>query len=229
MRVQTKKRGLPMMWACLAASCLLLFLGGCASRVSVERSTAGAEPETVLVLPFQNMAERHPGGNPVRSPISGKVFPTGPVMEGAEAMLTRQVVENLNQRDKYTVIGPGRARAALSQMSLKNEDLVPDRLVAMRLGELIGADVVVAGFVYRFKDRVGTSYGVDSPAAVAFDLHLVQVSTGRLLWSAAVDEAQVSLSEDLFQVGKFIERKGQWVTAPQMARAALAEALSRFP
>ncbi len=215
--------------AALSGLLLLVGFSACKSRIAVSSSTAGAVPEKILVLPFQNMAERHPGVAAIRSPLGGKVFPAGPVMKGAETLLTDQVAAFLRQRSQYRVLSPGRARAAMSRMSLANEDLVPDREMIVRLGTLAGADAVVAGFVYRFRDRVGTDYGVKTPASVAFDLHLVQVPTGRLLWSAAVDESQRSLTEDLFQVGKFIQRKGRWITAPQMARTALQEALKNFP
>jgi hypothetical protein len=204
-------------------------LAACQNRVTVSDATRGPVPETVLVLPFQNMAARHPGASAVRSPISGKVFPIGPVMEGAEAALTDYVLAILKQRPEFSVINPGRARAALSQMSLENKDLVPDRQVIVNLGKALSADAVLAGFVYRFRDRVGTAYGVDSPASVAFDLHLIEIPGGRVAWSASADDTQLSLSEDLFQVGKFIERRGKWVTAPDMARQALDAAFADFP
>jgi hypothetical protein len=208
---------------------LLILLGSCQSRVAVSTATRGDAPDTVLVVPFQDMTRRFPDAETIRSPLGGKVFPAGEVMAGAEALLTDQVIAFLRLRDQYRVLSAGRARALLSRMALTNEDLVPDREMLVRLGTIAEADFVVAGFVYRFQERVGTAYGVNRPASVAFDLHLIQIPSGRRVWSAAVDEDQKSLSEDLFQVGKFIARKGQWVTAGEMARAALEEALQTFP
>ncbi|MGD8366311.1 MAG: hypothetical protein PVG78_01610 [Desulfobacterales bacterium] len=209
--------------------CLLILLSACHSRVAVSTSTGGEAPETVLVVPFQNMAARFPGADTIRSPIGGKVFPAGEIMADAEALLTQQVIDFLHTRENYKLFSAGRSRALLSQMAMTNEDLVPDREMLVRLGTIAGADLVVAGFVYRFQERVGTAYGVNRPASVAFDLHLIQIPSGRLVWSAAVDEDQQSLSEDLFQVGKFIARKGKWITAGEMARAALDQALQTFP
>jgi len=215
--------------AAFFALCLLACLTACQSRVTVSDVAKGAAPESVLVLSFQNMAARYPVESAVRSPISGKVFPIGPVSDEAVSFLTDHVVATLEDRTEFSVIYPGQARAVLSQMSLENEDLVPDREAIVNIGSALSVDAVLAGFVYRFKDRVGTPYGVDSPASVAFDLHLIQIPTGRIVWSAGVDDTQLSLSEDLFQVGKFIERKGRWVTAPDMARQALDAAFADFP
>jgi hypothetical protein len=208
---------------------LLTWHTACQSRVAVSDVARGAAPKSVLVLSFQNMAARYPAESAVRSPISGKVFPVGAVSDEAVSFLTDYVVATLEDRKQYLVITPGQARAVLSQMSLENEDLVPDRQAVVHIGSALSADTVLAGFVYRFKDRVGTAYGVDSPASVAFDLHLIQIPAGRIVWSAGVDDTQLSLSEDLFQVGKFIERKGRWVTAPDMARQALEAAFADFP
>lgn len=220
-------RNLPA--AAFFALCLLTCHTACQSRVTVSDAARGALPEAVLVLSFQNMAARYPDASAVRSPISGKVFPIGPVSDGAESLLTDYVLAALEKRAEFSLIHPGQARAALARMSLENEDLVPDRQAIVNIGNALSADAVLAGFVYRFKDRVGTAYGVDSPASVAFELHLVQMPDGRIVWSASVDDTQLSLSEDLFQVGKFIERKGRWVTASDMAREALDAAFADFP
>ncbi len=70
-------------------------------------------------------------------------------------------------------------------------------------GRRHGADGVLVGFVYRYKERVGKAYGVESPASVAFDIHLIRVADGRTIWSAHFDETQQSLGDNLFKLGSF--------------------------
>jgi hypothetical protein len=211
------------------AGFLLFLLPACQRPVAVSTSTPGTTTEKVLVFPFQNMARRFPDAAAVRSPISGRVFPVGEIADGTESLLLQQVIGFLRHRESYAILSPGRARAALSKMSLTNEDLVPDREMIIRIGARTGADLALAGYVYRFRERVGTSYGVNTPASVAFELHLIEIPTGRVRWSAAVDETQRSLSENLLGVQKFIARKGRWVTAEDLARGALEEAFETFP
>ena len=76
---------------------------------------------------------------------------------------------------------------------------------------------------------MGTEYAVSSPASVAFDLHLIRVKDGRVLWSGHFDETQRPLSDNLFHLGAFLQRKAKWVTAKEMAVSALENMLKTFP
>ncbi|MBW2247657.1 MAG: hypothetical protein JRF62_10810, partial [Deltaproteobacteria bacterium] len=83
--------------------------------------------------------------------------------------------------------------------------------------------------IFRFRERVGGKYSVDLPASVAFDIHLIRVSDGRLLWNDHFDETQRPLSENLFQLGPFLQRKARWITANEMAVSGLKDVLKSFP
>jgi hypothetical protein len=58
---------------------------------------------------------------------------------------------------------------------------------------------------------------------------LVSVESGRLLWQPKFSETQEPLNQNLFELGKFIQRKGRWVTAREMATQALKEMLQTYP
>jgi hypothetical protein len=45
------------------------------------------------------------------------------------------------------------------------------------------------------------------------------------LWIGHFDETQRSLSENLFNIGEFLKRKGAWVTVNKMAVSALEDML----
>lgn len=104
-----------------------------------------------------------------------------------------------------------------------------ERDILVEIGRALYADAVLVGHVYRFKDRVGTRYSVDSPASVAFDIHLVDVSNGSMLWVGHFDETQRSLFENLFKIGTFLRRKGTWITAEEMAVSGLEDVLQALP
>lgn len=202
----------------------------CSTRVDVSESTGtGTPPRVLLVLPFRDMTIVHGTHVNVRSPLSGKVFMTGEVGEGTTDYLAREVMSHLAQRVEYTLIPPGRAEGVFSQMLSKSEDALSERDLALQLGRSLAADAVVMGHVYRFTARVGNRYSVESPASVAFDLFLMRVDTGRILWSGNVDETQLALSENLFQFGKFLERKGRWVTAQELAEYGMTTVFKTFP
>jgi hypothetical protein len=64
---------------------------------------------------------------------------------------------------------------------------------------------------------------------VAFDLLLIQVPEGRLLWERHFDESQQPLSDNLFKLSTFIQRRGRWLTAGELAQSGLAAVLATFP
>jgi hypothetical protein len=53
----------------------------------------------------------------------------------------------------------------------------------------------------------------------------MRVADGRILWSGHFDETQKALSEDLYQLDKFIKRKASWITAREMAQTGLENIL----
>ena len=91
------------------------------------------------------------------------------------------------------------------------------------------ARAVLIGKVYRFRQRDGTDYSVNRPASVAFHLDLIRVADGRVVWTGNFDETQHALSEDLFRLGAFLERKGRWVTAEDLAVYGLRRTLETMP
>ena len=50
-----------------------------------------------------------------------------------------------------------------------------------------------------------------------------------LLWNDHFDETQRPLSENLFQLGSFLQRKAKWITANEMAVSGLKDILKSFP
>jgi hypothetical protein len=70
---------------------------------------------------------------------------------------------------------------------------------------------------------------VRQPARVAFELNLVGVASGRLLWHRQFAEIQQPLNEDLLRLPQFLKRGGRWVSVQEIARNALEEMLKTIP
>jgi hypothetical protein len=64
---------------------------------------------------------------------------------------------------------------------------------------------------------------------VAFDLYLISVGDGAILWKARFDKTQISLSENLFDIQTFLKAKGRWMTAGELASLGLTEVVETFP
>ncbi len=90
-------------------------------------------------------------------------------------------------------------------------------------------DAILVGYVFRYRERMGYPYSVEKPASVAFDLHLVRVKDGVIVWRGAFDRTQTSLMENIFQLSSFFSWGGKWVTAKELSAVGLAAILKTFP
>ena len=198
-------------WRCKVNLAILLafvLLSGCASKdISPESGYNFLVTEKLFVLPFKDIAMIYSKDESVRCPVCGKIFIAGGVSADAVEKLTTALITNLKGNKKYKII--------TSKIAGKEHN--SERELIQKTGRKFGADAVMAGFIYRYTERVGTRYSVKSPASVAFGIHLLRVKDGHILWSGHFDETQHSLSENLFNLKTFIKRKASWITADEMA------------
>ncbi len=199
----------------------VIILSGCASKeIAPESGYHLLGTEKILVLPFKDMTMIYGKGESVRCPVCGRVFITGKVPVDAAEKLTNSLISNLKSRKKYKIV---------TSSMVGEEQAFSERKLIVEKGSEYSADAVIAGYVYRYIERVGTRYSVKSPASVAFGIHLLSVKDGRILWSGHFDETQHSLSENLFNLKTFIKRKASWITADMMAASGLEDILRTFP
>jgi len=192
-------------------------------------TAAGKSRRTVLLLAFKNMAAIYGPSRNIRSPINGRVFISGPVDDKAVGFMNTKLHTLLLDKDAYTLIPVERTADIMTALSGRTRDPLPERELWVEVGRALGADAVLGGFIYRFKNRTGRDYGVDDAASVAFDLHLIRVLDGRVQWSGRADETQQPLSNNLFKLGKFVSRGGKWVTSREMAQGELESMIAGMP
>lgn len=219
--------------SCLKLCCLIIsvFLLSAACSPRIVASEPASSPESmknVLVLPFKDISALYGVENNLRCPVCGKVFLTGNVEEGSDVVLTKHLISLLKSHTDLKIMYPGESRMLSNGFNAGNENMPSEVKKIAENGRLLGADTVIIGHIYRFRERAGTSYSVESPASVAFDLHIISVTDGRVVWTGHVDETQRSLSENLFEIGSFIKRKGEWVVAEDLATSGLESMLRIF-
>jgi TolB-like protein len=209
---------------------IIILLSACGTdNVVKERPTTLDGIKRILILPFEDMSVVYGENKDVRCPVCGKVFTTGKVSKGAADMLTEHLSMLLSKRKDIQLIPSSYAQGVMSDLLAGSKKEMSTRDLQIKTGRALHADAVIAGFLYRFQDRIGTEYSVNLPASVAFDLHLIRVKDGRVLWSGHFDETQRPLSDNLFRLGTFLQRKARWITAKEMAFSGLEEMLKSFP
>ena len=150
------------------------------------------------------------------------------IAPGASRSLTRMVYEALRLKFGAQVVSMDRSQVAFAE-TVTDESSETPRMLAQGLGRKLGADYVVVGTVWRFRDR-GEVPGVpDSPASVAFALYLVEVKTGRRMWRGVFDETQRPLTDNLLQARQSLKMGVKWLSARELARFGVEQVMKSFP
>lgn len=89
------------------------------------------------------------------------------------------------------------------------------------VGKCLPADFVLVPQVLRWKELEGGG----NPASVILDLYLIDVKAERMVARFHYDETQKALSDNLFDMGKFMRRKGEWVEAEVLAKEGIEAGL----
>ena len=209
---------------------IVFLLSACASQGPVVRKKGNLEAiEKVTILPFENMSALHGSGTSVRSPITGRVFVTGPVVNRSDQFLTTQLVSHVGRDTGFQIIPSRDASAIMDGLSEHQGREWPRRRLVARTGQRLGADAILIGHVYRFRERAGTGAASESPSSVAFDIYLIDCQREKILWSAFYDYTQQALSDNLGGIGNVFRRGLRWVTAEELATKAMEDIFEEFP
>jgi hypothetical protein len=209
---------------------LVGLLYGCQTPVYVaEAPSELVNFKKILILPFKDVTTLSGDTMDSRCPVCGRVFVTGEVAAGAADFLSDQSIAWLKGHTDYQLVTERLTARSLATLYSANQATGAAIKALIDKGRAHDADVVLVGFVYRFRERIGKGYGAESPASVAFGMHLIRVTDGGTIWSAHYDETQKSLGDDLFQLGTFISRGGRWLTAEELAMSGLEKIFKKFP
>jgi len=75
--------------------------------------------------------------------------------------------------------------------------------------------------IYKYEERRGGNFAVERPASVGFHMHLMEGNT--VYKTYQFDEYQQALSENLFNIGKFLKRGARWVTAEELIEEGITK------
>lgn len=98
-----------------------------------------------------------------------------------------------------------------------------------RVGQELNCNAVMVSSIQRFRQRNGGEYAVDSPASAAFEMRIVDVTNGSVIWSTNFSETQQSLLSNLFSFNKAQSRGFKWITVEELMRQGVHEKISASP
>ncbi|MCB2192889.1 MAG: hypothetical protein KQI62_15065 [Deltaproteobacteria bacterium] len=224
-----KGRSVALIAAAVLISALALSLG-CSStgQSQAVRQEFAWVPKKMAVMPFVKVDSPIQPGGTVCCPLTGAVFNTGQIIPGAEKVLDQALNSDLPEITKIPFVPYAQTGLVFGQIAGRQykDNLRKDVVAAAKK---LGADAVLVGFIFRFRQRQGTAYAVDKPASVAFDLTIVRVRDGSVIWKNSFDETQQSLSADLLNLNQYMKHGLRWFTAEELGRIGMTRLLQRFP
>jgi hypothetical protein len=178
-------------------------------------------------MPFVTVSINDPARGAV-CPICQEAYGKGDVRPGAQQTLTRLLHQKVTALGTFNVFSLEQVEEAMAPMKKGQvgETPIPSSL---QVGKSLNADFAFVGFLYRFEERVGSSWGVDKPASVGFDLHLLRLRDSKTVWTVNFNETQSPLSENILKFGAFLRRRASWLTAEELASVGMDEILQKLP
>ena len=222
----------------------LLMVAGCSgSKVTTKASaelsryqirTIALVPFTTLVTPqVRDVVDRTFSVPPEvrRSDISMAMTPsaeqplrhTVTVPVGAGDIVTQLLWSRLKARQGMTVLSPGEVTRALTSQAASQ--LSAGQSPAVTVAKQLKADASLIGQVLVYQERVGGRFGASPPATVGFEAKMI-AADGQVLWEGNYYEKQRPMTEDLMG---FIQRRGVFVTAEELAAYGVEHMLNEFP
>ncbi len=205
-------------------------IAGCASKGDVRETPRKPDISirTIAVIPFQKVLPEDQNSHTVRGPVSRTLARSCFVPDDAPDAVEHLFVDRLKAYPKLIVIPGDKTEGIYRRVSAESFKTKPVD-VLRKVGKELEADAVAAGYLYCYRERKGYKYGTDKPASVVFEMVLVRVRDGAVIWSSYFDKTQRSLMENVLQLSTFIRSGGKWMTASELSAEGIDQMMETFP
>jgi hypothetical protein len=142
----------------------------------------------------------------------------------ATALVASYVAEGFAARGVDTIPSSDVGQA------LGSDEIGADLRAAIAVArDKFGADALVAGTVYRFRNRDGQAMGSINPSSVGFEVKIYRAADGKLLWSAIFDHTQVALGTNALTAAQYPGGGTRWLTSEELARWGAQRLVNEVP
>jgi len=224
---KTTPIGLRRTLASALASVLLLGVGPGFAQ-STDSTAPAVALERIGVMPFFKGSFGSSITESIVCPVCDLTYDPRSLSPDSDKVLTQYVRDGLEKKHGDRVISQALVAKTYAQLPLDDRRDTPLAL-SQKTGKLLDANLMAVGTVWRYRERVGGAGAVSSPASVAFALHLLDVESGKILWSKSFVQTQRSLSENILNVKAFFEQGAKWLTADELAFDGVKQIFKEFP
>lgn len=201
----------------LIVLCLFSFtLNGCSAFYGDEKAKElGPLPELscVAVLPVIVPV----ASNESLSPMQKKNLQKGALY------LDSVLVDELKNTEQFQILTENQLDAILA-------DPWGGRLEQVRaIGQATRCGAVLETDLTKYRQRIGSNMSIETSAAVAFSMELIDVKTGMVFWTTSFDESQKALFDDIFSFNTAERRGFKWLNVEELSREGVKSRLEEFP
>jgi len=186
----------------------------------------------IAVMPFVKGKDAlkiaDPANRTLRTPMSQLVYEKENFIETGPADLDRLLYNAVENHYGTRVIPQTLATDAYNKLSV-SPDVDTPRKLARRLGKELGADLVVVGAVWRYREREGSAMSSAYAADVAFAVFVVDMKSGNRVWKGFFNKKQQNQSDNVTGAKEFYKQGGKWLTADELARYGMKKTMETFP
>jgi len=211
--------------ALLLLLCASLLISACAGQTPAPKTD---EASIVALMPFIKGRDPQNLANTLSCPFERFCYEDDALASDAHQVMTQMLHGMLLEKLDERALPIKTVRRTYEALLFDHPGTTPLKM-AQKLGKELGVDYVLVGNVWRFRERVGSSLGVNKPASVAFSLYLIDTQSGKSVWQDRFNETQQSLSENLLKAPDWFKRGGTWLKARELARYGLKDLLEDFP
>lgn len=189
----------------------LFMLTACETGMKKDMQPGMNDLKAIAVFPFVCMD--------CTIPVDGQDIKT--IGENASSVMTEHLVNKLSAKTGLNV-------TLMPELKKMDMEALSNYSGVMPLEGYNLKEAFLIGRIYHYKDRKGGDYSVSEPSRVAFDMRIIRISDGHVLFHCEFDETQKPLLSNILNIGSFMKRKGRWVEAEEMALKAIDDALEEY-
>lgn len=140
-------------------------------------------------------------------------------------MRLRDVLRETSKR-RFTYLSSGSFPESVKKAGSSGQPTGLAKWVAY--GKSHNAQYLLVPQVLDWHERAGSQAGVTESAHARVEFFLINVAEGEIVNRSVFEEKQEGLVDNLLNVGSFIKRKGQWVTASELAGDGMKKAVKEL-
>jgi hypothetical protein len=201
----------------LAICAVSMLLSACGTKQPLptdeERQEAHAKVPCIIVLPVETR---------VNTDYS-MTYNNAAVLENGADFMDSVIKEELVGKNNVRVLSNRQLTALIPRDSGSQLNLIKN------VGSELKCDAVLMTQLVDYRQRVGGSYGADSPASATFTMRLISTRDGHVIWQSMFKETQQSLMSNLMSFDKAESRGFKWITVEELIRQGLNEKIEECP